>query len=72
MGHAFERCSLKLKSNESQLAKKMHFSGLLFLSIVEAGGSAFTAVRIGSYLIKILRKNKLVYVIFILKFTYII
>ena len=47
----------------------MHFSGLLFfLLILEAGVSAFAAVRIGSILSKNLRK-KLVYVIFILKFT---
>ena len=33
---------LKLKSNGSELAKKMQFSGLLFfLSILEAGASAF-------------------------------
>ena len=47
----------------------MHFSGLLFfLLILEAGVSAFAAVRIGSISSKNLRK-KLVYVIFILKFT---
>ena len=48
---------LKLKSNESQLAKKIRtFLDYFFLSIVEAGGSAFTAVRIGSYLIKFYEK----------------
>ena len=47
----------------------MHFSGLLFfLLILEAGVSAFAAVRIGSISSKNLRK-KLVYVIFVLKFT---
>ena len=37
---------VKLKSNESESAKKkMHFSGLLFfLSILEAGASAVTVV----------------------------
>ena len=41
---------VKLKSNESESAKKkMHFSGLLFfLSILEAGASAVTVV--GLYL----------------------
>ena len=48
----------------------MHFSGLLFfLSILEASVSAFTAVRVGSNLIKKFLRKNLVYVIFILKFT---
>ena len=48
----------------------MHFSGLLFfLLILEAGASAFAAVRIGSISSKKFKKKYLVYVIFILKFT---
>ena len=31
IGHAFQRCGLKLKSNVSELAKKMQFSGLLLI-----------------------------------------
>ena len=50
---------LKLMSNESESAKKkMQFSGLIFfLLILEAGVSAFAAVRIGSISSKNLRKN---------------
>ena len=39
---------LKLMSNESESAKKIYFSELLFLLVLEAGVSAFAAVRIGS------------------------
>ena len=42
MGMHLNVAVLKLKSNESQLAKKTHFLDyFFFLSIVEAGGSAF-------------------------------
>ena len=59
MGHAFRRCSFKTKVKRKQIGKKnMHFSGLLFfLSILEAGVSAFVAVRLGSISKKILRKK---------------
>ena len=63
---------IKLKSNESESAKKKctFLDYFFFLSILEAGASAFTAVRIGSNRIKNLRKKNIrVYAIFILKFT---
>ena len=37
---------LKLKSNKSELSKKVPFSGLLFLSILEAGASAFILAKL--------------------------
>ena len=54
----FEHFKTKVKSSYSYGKKKyaLFWTTFFFLSIVEAGGSAFTAVRIGSYLIKILRK----------------
>ena len=50
---------LKLKSNESESAKNICFFFLdyFFLSILEADISAFTAVRIGSNLIKNLKEE---------------
>ena len=40
---------LKLKSNKSELSKKKcSFLDYFFLSILEAGASAFLAVRLGS------------------------
>ena len=43
MGHAFRRCGSKIKVKRKRFGKKkMQFSGLLFfLSILEAGASAF-------------------------------
>ena len=59
MGHAFRRCSFKTKVKRKQIGKKnMHFSGLLFfLSILEAGVSAFGAVTIRSISLKNCRKK---------------
>ena len=54
MGHAFESYDSKIKIKWKRIVKKkMHFSGLLFfLSILEAGASAFilalTAVQLRS------------------------
>ena len=48
MGHAFRRCNFKVNIKSKRISKKNKpFSGLLFfLSILEAGVSAFSAVRI--------------------------
>jgi len=50
---------LKLMSNESESAKKIctFLDYFFFLLILEAGVSAFAAVRIGSISSKNLRKN---------------
>ena len=54
MGHTFRRHRAKIKVKRKRIdKKKMHFSGLLFfLSILEAGASAFilalTAVELRS------------------------
>ena len=59
MGHVFRRWGFKIKVKRKRIGKKnMQVSGLLFfLSILEAGASAFAAVRIGSISIKNLRKK---------------
>ena len=46
MGHALRRCSCKIDIKRKRFdKKKMQFSGLLFfLSILQAGASAFVAV----------------------------
>ena len=42
MGHVFRRCGFKIKVKGKRIGKKnMQFSGLLFLSILEAGAFAF-------------------------------
>ena len=41
MGHAFRRCSCKIEVNESESAKKNALFWTTFLSILEAGASAF-------------------------------
>ena len=50
MGHAFQRCDskieLKMKVNWTKLCTFSDY--LFFLSILEAGVSAFVAVRLGS------------------------
>ena len=50
MGHVFRRWGFKIKVKRKRIGKKnMQFSGLLFfLSILEAGASAFAAVRLGA------------------------
>ena len=42
MGHALRCCSFKIKVNRKRISKKnWQFSGLVFLSILEAGASAY-------------------------------
>ena len=47
VGHAFGRCSFEIEVKQKRIIKKkMQFSGLLFfLSILEAGASAFMLVK---------------------------
>ena len=63
MGHAFQRCDSKIEVKRKWIGKKKkHFSGLFFfISILEAGVSAFVAVRLGSISKKIFKKKIIQY-----------
>ena len=52
MGHAFRRCGFKIKVKWKGIGKKKrHLSGLLFfLSILEAGSSAYIFAQTAVYL----------------------